>query len=416
MIDRPGRGVSASRTALACLVLTVALVASPRLASALAETPGITRVESAPLRIDVRISPAAAKTGDHVTATATVTNTSERTLRNVAVFLGLVDLSPGAPTPLSLETWTNDPESAALPVLDPGASATARWRLIMIEPGALGIYASAIPRAAQRVDSSPLTRLSVQDARVLNPAHVLPLTVGEPVALAALVAAVAIGRSRVHRRAARGSNLVTPWMVMVVAASTLFLALALTARFGGVSAGERGAYVWVLAETAAAGDTVFRWLNHLGDVWALVPISVVIVAALGHDVLQRWWLWLGTMLGAGSLEVLGKFIVGRPRPSGHALGFPSGHVTAAAAFFVIAAYLVAKRGRTRAVKTTAWALAVVSIVVVALARMALHAHWPLDVLGGAALGIACGGAAAGWNEAHPYPDRVGRQGLKPRTR
>lgn len=248
---------------------------------------------------------------------------------------------------------------------------------------------------------------------MLNPAHVLPLAVGEPVALAALVAAVAIARSQVRRRPTRRPTLATRWMVIVIAAGTLFVAVALTATFGGVSAGEREAYASVFGETAAVSDTVFRWMNHLGDVWGLVSVSAIIVLALGHDVLQRWWLWLGTMLGAGGLEVLTKSIVGRPRPSGYALGFPSGHVTAAAAFFVIAAYLVTKAGRTRGVTTTAWALAALSIVVVAIARMALHAHWPLDVLGGAALGVACGGAAAGWNEAHPRDEGVRGAGGTP---
>jgi undecaprenyl-diphosphatase len=147
-------------------------------------------------------------------------------------------------------------------------------------------------------------------------------------------------------------------------------------------------------------------LNHLGDVWGLVPIGLVVVAAFPSDVCGRWWLWLGTMLGAGTLEILGKSFVGRPRPLGHALGFPSGHVTAAAAFFVMVGYLATKAIPTRAVKIAAWAVATLCIVLVAAARIALHAHWPLDVLGGAALGIGCGGAAAWWNEAHPR-DRAG---------
>jgi membrane-associated phospholipid phosphatase len=194
--------------------------------------------------------------------------------------------------------------------------------------------------------------------------------------------------------------------MIVIAAAIAFLGLALTARFGGVSAVEREVYVAVLGETTETANIPFRLLNHLGDVWGLVPIGLVVVAAFPCDVCARWWLWLGTMLGAGTLEILGKSIIGRPRPLGHALGFPSGHVTAGAAFFVMVGYLAARAIPSRAGRTAVWAVATLCIVLVATARIALHAHWPLDVLGGAALGVACGGAAAWWNEAHPR-DRAG---------
>jgi len=39
------------------------------------------------------------------------------------------------------------------------------------------------------------------------------------------------------------------------------------------------------------------------------------------------------------------------------------------------------------------ALAAVLILLVGLARVVLRAHWPSDVLGGIALGLACAGAA-----------------------
>lgn len=132
-----------------------------------------------------------------------------------------------------------------------------------------------------------------------------------------------------------------------------------------------------------------------------MPIGLVVAAAFPSDVCARWWLWFGTMLGASTLEILGKSLVGRPRPLGHALGFPSGHVTSAAAFFVMVGYLATRAIPTRAGKTAVWVVATLCIVLVATARIALHAHWPLDVLGGAALGIGCGGAAAWWSEVHP---------------
>jgi membrane-associated phospholipid phosphatase len=404
MIGRPRRAGRRALAPLVFVILSFALQAGPRPVDAAPVMSGRAAEEPSSLRIDIRTNQSVVKTGDHVTVDAMVTNVSGRPLRDVTVFLGLVDLHPQEPTALGLEMWTRDPESLAMPSLASGASASATWHLVMIQPGPLGVYASAL--AAQHVDSSGLARLTVRDARVLNPAHVLPLAVGEPLALAAVLAAVAHMRSPARRRLTLTPGETSGWKMVVIAATIIFLGLALTARFGGVSAVEREAYVEVLDETTGTGNTPFRLLSHLGDVWGLVPIGLVVVAAFPSEACTRWWLWLGTMLGAGTLEVLGKSLVGRPRPIGHALGFPSGHVTAAAAFFVMVGYLATKAMPTRAGKTAVWVVATLCVVLVATARIALHAHWPLDVLGGAALGIGCGGAAVWWNEVHPR-DRAG---------
>ena len=79
------------------------------------------------------------------------------------------------------------------------------------------------------------------------------------------------------------------------------------------------------------------------------------------------------------------------------MGFPSGHVTAAAAFAVIVIYLA---GRSRLPPRARGLLAAVAVALIAgvgLARIVLRAHWPSDVLGGLALGVAVAAAAAWWH-------------------
>jgi len=87
-----------------------------------------------------------------------------------------------------------------------------------------------------------------------------------------------------------------------------------------------------------------------------------------------------------TLEGLGKVSIGRSRPGGMRLGFPSGHTAAAAAFYPMACYFFEDVVR-RWVKYALYALAAVLIVLVALSRMVLRVHWPLDVVGGAVLGV-----------------------------
>jgi undecaprenyl-diphosphatase len=97
------------------------------------------------------------------------------------------------------------------------------------------------------------------------------------------------------------------------------------------------------------------------------------------------------MIMAPTLEWTFKQLVGRPRPEGVALSFPSGHSTAAAAFFGAVMFLAGALPP----RLCAWvrALAMVMIVLVGMARVILRAHWPSDVLAGIALGLALAAAA-----------------------
>lgn len=151
---------------------------------------------------------------------------------------------------------------------------------------------------------------------------------------------------------------------------------------------------------------VFGWLNHAGDVpralaWVpmqlgnvvVVPASALVALALGR---VRLALSLG---GAGMLAWVAakgvKDVVERGRPGAlvddavlrdaHAggLGFPSGHVAVAAALAFVVWPHLGRAGRT-AVLVTA--------TLVGILRVYVGAHLPLDIIGGAGVGMACAGA------------------------
>ncbi len=152
-------------------------------------------------------------------------------------------------------------------------------------------------------------------------------------------------------------------------------------------------------------DAVNEWPRWVGaPIEALMPLGTLgaglLLTAIVAVVSLRWQPTVAVLLAAFAswrLDNVVKDHVERPRPPGvrhhqtgpdsdaTGFGFPSGHTTTA---FALAAVLhVLLPGRWRWVP---WVLA----VAVGAARMYVGAHFPMDVVAGAALGIAVGGAAS----------------------
>ena len=177
---------------------------------------------------------------------------------------------------------------------------------------------------------------------------------------------------------------------LVLLAWAAFLALASAVLLTGVLPGDEWVRQAVLAHAAPPVVEAMRWINLVGTWRVLLPVALGLL--LFPRTRRRWWLWVLVLLLASALEVLLKPVIGRPRPESAAFGFPSGHATAAAAYLTALAYAAGDLrplGR-RLIRAAAACL----IVLVGLARIVLHAHWPSDVLGGIALGLGCAGVAA----------------------
>ncbi len=111
-----------------------------------------------------------------------------------------------------------------------------------------------------------------------------------------------------------------------------------------------------------------------------------------------------TAAGVTGLAFVFKTVLGLPRPPSaqavaHAdgYGFPSGHAAAAAAVCGVAAWLIASRRRSWAVRLAAWAGAAMIAAFVGISRIYLGVHWTTDVLGGWSFGILWMGVViSGW--------------------
>lgn len=123
-------------------------------------------------------------------------------------------------------------------------------------------------------------------------------------------------------------------------------------------------------------------------------VAGMVILLLGA---RQWWLPVHLVCvyaAAKSGVVVFKIVIARARPelSEGALeffSFPSGHACAAAVVSCVVCALIAYR-QPRRVQFTIYAAGLLVSFLVAVSRVYLLAHWPSDVLAGAALGYALG--------------------------
>ncbi|MGY1823532.1 phosphatase PAP2 family protein [Geodermatophilus sp. SYSU D00079] len=159
---------------------------------------------------------------------------------------------------------------------------------------------------------------------------------------------------------------------------------------GEVGPGERAVFAWVNTWPGT-------WERPLWAVQLLGVIGVPLLVAVPALLLRRWRLALGLVLLVPlKLLVHGELVKGlvqRERPGSVIPGavlrdvpsagvaYPSGHAVVAAGVVVLLAPYVRRRWRVALVVLAA---------LVCVSRVYLGAHAPLDVVGGAALGVAVG--------------------------
>jgi undecaprenyl-diphosphatase len=170
-----------------------------------------------------------------------------------------------------------------------------------------------------------------------------------------------------------------------------FVALGAAVATLGVLPADTAVREALLAWATPTIVTLMRIANRAGD-WRLLLPGTLLMLVVFRRARERWWLWIALMIVAPAAEGLLKIAIGRARPESLAFGFPSGHATAAAAFFGAVLYLAGSLPPLG--RRTVRALAVACIVLVGCARVILRAHWPSDVLGGITLGLALATLAA----------------------
>ncbi len=122
--------------------------------------------------------------GENLDLTITVTNDSNEPTARLIAHLDITD--PASATSVDPEDWTST-LSKPIGVVEPGADATVEWNIQPISPGMFVVYAVAITPEASNVVASNVLTVTVDDQRSLDPGGILPLAIGAPVVIGALL-------------------------------------------------------------------------------------------------------------------------------------------------------------------------------------------------------------------------------------
>jgi membrane-associated phospholipid phosphatase len=180
-------------------------------------------------------------------------------------------------------------------------------------------------------------------------------------------------------------------VLLFVGGSVLLVLSALPVHRHSISGLEAHVFHAINAHTVLPFLVVWP-IMQLGNL-AAIPITAAVAA-----ILRKWRLAIGILLG-GLLtyflaKVVKKIVVrGRPPDLVHDVhtrgaaalgrGYVSGHAAVVTLLVTLAWPYLSRNGRIVAVSLA---------VAVCLARVYVGAHLPLDIVGGAALGLAVGGA------------------------
>ncbi|MES2819601.1 MAG: bifunctional DedA family/phosphatase PAP2 family protein [Pseudomonadota bacterium] len=182
---------------------------------------------------------------------------------------------------------------------------------------------------------------------------------------------------------------------LLAAGASLVLLLGLFIGWPHLIHFDQGLLSLVQTQRTPAMDAAMVLITRLGDLSTQLAAGILLFGLL---LLSRQWraaLFAGTaLLGTAVANSLLKHLFARMRPEVlveplNSFSFPSGHSSAAFAFFLVLGVL-AGRGQPARLRLTWLLLASLPALTIALSRVYLGVHWPSDILAGALLaGALC---------------------------
>ena len=193
------------------------------------------------------------------------------------------------------------------------------------------------------------------------------------------------------------ARLATGMVVLTAVMLAIGLTLTRLDALSGVRAWDARVEVWWAEHRTTTWNTLSHVGSSMSDTVTAVCVTVVAVVVL-RLWLGRWyesWVLVVSIGGELLYFLVLTAVVGRQRPDVPHLdaapptsSYPSGHVGAAVALYVLLAVVVRRYARTSLVRVALPPLLCLVPFVVAASRMYRGMHFPTDVLFGAVGGLA----------------------------
>lgn len=131
-------------------------------------------------------NPRSPQMGDQVKFVSTIVNKGRAPARGVVAWLSLIQVDPGREQPMDLEDWSAH-KAVTLAEIAPGGRVQAEWPMRLIQAGNYRVAVIAVERDAPRAIASPFVKLNVRAKAVVESRRILPVALGVPLVLAALL-------------------------------------------------------------------------------------------------------------------------------------------------------------------------------------------------------------------------------------
>jgi hypothetical protein len=133
-------------------------------------------------------NPSSPQMGDRITFISTIENKGATAARGVVAWISLVQVDPGQEKPMDLEDWSAQ-KAVTRAELSPGERFTVEWPMRLIQAGTFRVAVSGADRSSPRIVSSPFIEFSVRSKPVVESGRILPVALGMPLILVALMLA-----------------------------------------------------------------------------------------------------------------------------------------------------------------------------------------------------------------------------------